>query len=290
MNIIIQGNLCASRGARVEARGSPMYEEPSHFSAFADSHKELDRLRLLEHEYDPSTIRHLTDLGVGHGWQCLEVGPGAGSVARWLGERVGRTGRVVGADIDPRFLGELDAPNIEVRRLDILRDELDAAAYDSAHCRFLLMHMADPEAVLRRMISALRPGGWILVEEPDHVSVEAVDDKHRLAELFNTAFRNRIRLLADAGIMDLRMGRSLPALMANVGLVDVANEGVARIARGGDTTSLVQVQTWAAIDDRLLRDGLFSEAESASTRHALEDPTFLYREQLMQAAWGRRPA
>ena len=91
------------------------------------------------------------------------------------------------ADIDPRFLGDLDGPNIEIRRLDIVRDELENAAYDLAHCRFLLMHMADPEAVLRRMMSALRPGGWVLAEEPDHVSVEAVDDKHPLAEQFNTA-------------------------------------------------------------------------------------------------------
>ena len=266
-----------------------MYEASSHFSAYVGSDEELERLRLLEDEYDPSTIRHLIDLGVSEGWRCLEVGPGAGSVASWLAERVGPTGRVVAADIDPRFLGDLDAPNLEIRRLDIMRDDLEAATYDLAHCRFVLMHMVDPEAVLRRMISGLRPGGWVLVEEPDHVSVEAVDDNHPLAERFNTAFRNRIRLLAETGIMDLRMGRSLPTLMSNAGLVDVANEGVARIARGGDRTSLVQAKTWAAIDDRLLRDGQFSEAESASTRQALEDTTFVYREQLMQAAWGRRP-
>jgi len=266
-----------------------MYEEPSHFSS-SDSRDELDRLRLLEHEYDPSTIRHLIDLGVREGWRCLEVGPGAGSIARWLGERVGSRGQVVAADIDPRFLGDLDVPNIEVRRLDIMRDELEVGSYDVVHCRFLLMHMPDPEAVLQRMISALRPGGWVLAEEPDHVSVEAVDAEHPRADAFNDAFRKRIRLLTDAGIMDLRMGRSLPTLFANVGLVDIANEGVARIARGGDTTSLVQVPTWAAIDDRLRRDGLFSDAESTNTRRALEDPTFMYREQLMQAAWGRRPA
>src|SRR3974390_2647157 len=40
-----------------------MYEVPSHFSTADDSHEELDRLRILEHEYDPSTIRHLIDLG-----------------------------------------------------------------------------------------------------------------------------------------------------------------------------------------------------------------------------------
>ena len=267
-----------------------MYQQHSHFVAAADPDGELERLRLLEREYDPSTIRHLIDLGVSDGWHCLEVGAGAGSIARWLGARVGPIGRVVAADIDPRFLSDLEGQNIEVRRVDILRDDLDPAAYNLAHCRFFLMHMTDPEGVLRRIVSALRPGGWVLAEEPDHVSMEAVDDKHPLAEKFNAAFRNRIRLLAEAGITDLRMGKWLPALMANIGLVDIGNEGVARIARGGDTTSLVQVKTWAAIDDRLLRDGLFSESESTCTKQALEDPAFLYREQLMQAVWGRRPA
>jgi hypothetical protein len=39
---------------------------------------ELNRLRLLERIFDPTTTRHLEMLGVAEGWNCLEVGAGAG--------------------------------------------------------------------------------------------------------------------------------------------------------------------------------------------------------------------
>ncbi len=45
---------------------------------------ERERLDLLERLSDPLSQRHLTALGIGQGWRCLEVGAGHGSVARWL--------------------------------------------------------------------------------------------------------------------------------------------------------------------------------------------------------------
>jgi ubiquinone/menaquinone biosynthesis C-methylase UbiE len=75
------------------------------------------------------------------GWRCLDVGAGAGSLGRWLAERVGPTGHVVAADIDPRFLGGLREPNVEVHRCDITRDAVEQNCYDLVHSRFLLMHM-----------------------------------------------------------------------------------------------------------------------------------------------------
>ena len=53
---------------------------------------ERERLALLTELADPITTRRLTDLGVGPGWRCLDVGAGDGSVARWLAGRVGPEG------------------------------------------------------------------------------------------------------------------------------------------------------------------------------------------------------
>jgi ubiquinone/menaquinone biosynthesis C-methylase UbiE len=65
----------------------------------------LARLRSLEDWLDPGTIRHLRARGAGAGWRCLEVGAGAGSVARWLSAAVGSGGDVLAirACQDPRF-------------------------------------------------------------------------------------------------------------------------------------------------------------------------------------------
>ena len=75
-----------------------------YFAADYEQSQERERLRRLEAMSDRTTIRALDTVGVGPGWHCLEVGAGGGSVARLLGERVGPTGRVVAADLDPRFL------------------------------------------------------------------------------------------------------------------------------------------------------------------------------------------
>src|ERR1700758_3786464 len=99
-----------------------MTSEPGtvgYFAADAEAGDELERLKLIEAAFDAHTFRHLDTIGVEIGWRCLEVGAGAGSVVRGLSERVGATGKVVAADIDPRFIGDLQQANIEVRRCDI---------------------------------------------------------------------------------------------------------------------------------------------------------------------------
>lgn len=129
------------------------------------------RLTALETWLDPGTIRHLEALGVVPGWHCLEVGAGGGSIAAWLGRRVGPAGRVLATDIDTRFLDTLDVPNLDVRRHDVVVDALPEASFDLVHTRLVLAHLPTRERALRRMVSALRPGGWPLAEEMDFVSV-----------------------------------------------------------------------------------------------------------------------
>ena len=173
-----------------------------YFAADAEADDELARLKLLEALCDPWTFRCLDGIGVRQGWRCLEVGAGAGSVVRWLSERVGSAGRVVAADLDPRFLGDLRAPNVEVRRCDITQDDIEPASYDLVHCRALLMHMNDPADVLRRMAAALRPGGWLVAEDADFGIVESLDPAHPLAEAFDSCFRARIEFLSATNVMD----------------------------------------------------------------------------------------
>lgn len=67
---------------------------------------ERRRLALIERCYDPITTSRLTQLGVGAGWRCLDVGAGGGSIARWLRDQVGPDGEVVAIDRTPAFFEE----------------------------------------------------------------------------------------------------------------------------------------------------------------------------------------
>jgi 2-polyprenyl-3-methyl-5-hydroxy-6-metoxy-1,4-benzoquinol methylase len=274
----------------LDSSHSKQVEDSRYFAAGTEHQEELARRRIGEAECDPLTVRYLADVGVGEGWRCLDVGAGAGSIVRWLSSRVGPDGAVVAADIDTRFLEDLDLGNVEVRRLDITQDDLEADSYDLIHCRWLLMHLDDPAAVLRRMARALRPGGWLLVEEADFRSCSAIDGAHPLANGFNAATQNRTTALRDSGIMDLHLGGSLPTLLADAGLADVSSEGVARIVQGGTPWSLYFQKTWKLVDDGLIENGVLTEADVAATRHAYDNPTFRFREHVNDAAWGRRPS
>lgn len=125
------------------------------------------RLQLLEGMLDGATTRHLSALGVGAGWRCLEVAGGAGSIARWLSDRVGPDGSVTAVDLEPRFLAEAARPNLEVHQLDVVTDPLPGTGYDLIHVRALLMHLAARDEVLAKLVAHLRPGGRLLVEEGD---------------------------------------------------------------------------------------------------------------------------
>src|SRR5215213_8379777 len=128
------------------------------------------RFNALAELYDPITTRHLDAIGVEEGWHCLEIGGGSGTIATWLAHRVTPSGRVLVTDIDPRHLtavGELRLPNLEVQRHDIAVDPLPERAFELIHERLVLIHVRDRAAALHTMVQALKPGGWLVVEDFD---------------------------------------------------------------------------------------------------------------------------
>ena len=128
---------------------------------------ESRRLQLFQQRLDPLTKRRVERLAVGPGAACLEVGGGRGSITRWLSELVGANGKVTATDLQLEFLTSIDAPNVEVLRHDLRTDTFPERWFDLIHARAVLMHIPDDPEILRRMVSWLRPGGWLLLEEPD---------------------------------------------------------------------------------------------------------------------------
>src|SRR5947209_5343690 len=73
-------------------------------------------------------------------------------------------------DIDERFLVEsaaLNQPMIEIQRHDIVTDPLPSRSFDLIHERLVLFHVPAREQALERMVSALKPDSWIVIEAFD---------------------------------------------------------------------------------------------------------------------------
>jgi SAM-dependent methyltransferase len=249
---------------------------------------ERERLTLLTEFADPITIRRLTDIGVQPGWRCLDVGAGEGSVARWLSGCVGPSGRVVATDLNPRFLVGHWLPNLVVRRHNILEDELETDQYDLVHCRCVLQHLSDPLLALRRLAEAVRPGGWLLVEEIDVGCLGAADSGHPRAPAFNRRIRALWGALRKSGPIDPHFGRRLPSLVEGCGLRELGHNGVTVTGRGGDPMAW-----FLRMSDRLLRDhlvaaGALTEADFTELARTFDDPSFWFVGVTLFGAWGRR--
>ena len=112
----------------------------------------------------------LQRLGVGPGWRCVDVGAGRGDVAIELGSIVGRDGRIYAVDVDPAArdaVAEAAAQYAQVIALTQSVEDLTLPEpVDLAYCRFLLLHVHDPLVALRSMVASVRPGGWVVVQEP----------------------------------------------------------------------------------------------------------------------------
>jgi SAM-dependent methyltransferase len=251
---------------------------------------ERERLALLTRLADPITTRRLTELGVGPGWRCLDVGAGDGSVARWLAGRVGPAGHVVATDLNPRFLVGHGLPNFEVRRHDILEDDLEAAHYDLIHCRAVLMHLPDPVRALRRLVNAVRPGGWLLVEEADgSTSFGAMNSRHPCAAGFDRSSRVLWSALKATETLDLDIGSRLPHLLAELGIREPSHDGVRLIGRGGDPLARFLQMTDGLFRGRIVAVGALTEADFDELDRAYGDPSFWFTGFTLFGAWGRRP-
>jgi SAM-dependent methyltransferase len=127
-------------------------------------------LGLRNDVYRRPLMTALDRLGLREGWRCVDVGAGGGDVSVALAEVVGRDGRVYAVDSDPRArdrVAQAAAASTQVVAITQAgEDLLLPEPVDLAFCRFLLLHVRDPLAVLTRMGAAVRPRGWVVAQEP----------------------------------------------------------------------------------------------------------------------------
>jgi SAM-dependent methyltransferase len=239
--------------------------------------------------FDPSTFRHMAALGLAPGWRCWEVGAGGSSVVRFLADRVGPEGRVLATDIDVSWAeAAASGPPVEVRRHDVAADPGPEGEFDLVHARLVLVHVTDRQASLDAMVAALRPGGWLFIEDADPAlqplsCLEELGPDQALANMLRTGFR---ALMAERGA-DLAYGRTLPRLLREAGLDEVGADAAFPVAL--PECALLETATITMIREQLVAHGVATEedierhlANVAAGRLDLAQPPMI-------AAWGRRP-
>lgn len=232
---------------------------------------------------DPIELAYLERLGVHSGWRCLEVGCGNGSISRALAKIVAPAGHVVASDIDLACIATLEAPGLEVRRINILQDEIEEASYDLVIARALLHHLTPARKALERMVAALKPGGALLSIEPDMLPCTVV-----APDSMRAFWQGWLKWSADAGI-DYFIGRKIPVLLDSLGLRDIAGEGNTAHFNGSSNWATYWIETMRELEPSLLESNHVNSRMLEEFRACYRDPHYWTSVITFVANWGWKP-
>jgi len=158
-----------SAATRRPARHNPAY-------VLATGEAAAYRLRILHNLYGPGTHRALKAAGLKRGMRVADLGCGVGMVTALLARLVGPQGVAVGIDYSGEQLAQArqqakkSGGNMAFVEASATETGLASDTFDLVYCRFLLLHLPQPELALREMLRLLKPGGVLLCEDGDLTS------------------------------------------------------------------------------------------------------------------------
>jgi SAM-dependent methyltransferase len=254
---------------------------------------ELERLQLQSRVWEPSGRRLLEEIGDGHGARALDVGCGVLGWLRILSEWVGKDGEVTGTDVDDamlsaadRFVTEEVLRNVGLVKDDLFASELEPDSFDLVHARYEICPLGRGREQMETYVRLARPGGTIVLEDPDtgswHFNPPA-PALQKLIELIKEAFR------LSGG--DWEAGRQHLDLLREFDIEGNVRAEVVALEPGHPYLRL-PLQFATSLEERLVRlvtadelDELRNEGEAELQEPGRWGTTFT----LLQC-WGRCPA
>jgi SAM-dependent methyltransferase len=250
-----------------------------------DHHREgeRDRLDLMSRLLDPMHRRHIEQLGIGPGARTLEVGCGNGSISAWLAERVAPAGRAVAVDLDLSLV-DVDMPSLELRQADIVAGPVEPRDFDLVTARAVLHHVASAEAAIANLVASLRPGGAILLIEPDFLPVSVAEPSDVRA-----FWEGWLAWSRREGI-DYLIGRRLPAALATLGMESVEATAETALYNGGSPWAEYWRLTVIELRGRLVASGELDDRSIDAFLGHLADPAWWTQTIAFTAVRARAPA
>jgi trans-aconitate 2-methyltransferase len=141
---------------------------------FQDTDRAARRLQVLADVFAPSSRAFMQDSVSGVPQLAVDLGCGPGYTTRLLVDAT-RCVRAIGLDNAEYFL-TLARRNATARmsfvRHDVTQVPFPIEQSDLISCRFLLTHLREPQSVIERRATRLRPQGLLLLEEVEWIQTE----------------------------------------------------------------------------------------------------------------------
>lgn len=189
-----------------------------------------------DHWWDPEFVSVvLNRWGVTRCQKILDVGCGVGHWGRVLLPHLSPTSKVIGLDREAEWVEQATAVaktlgiagRVQYRLGDATQIPFADGDFDLVTCQTVLIHMADPCAAIREMLRVLKPGGQLLVAEPNNLASTQVVGSTRFHEPIEQRLAmTRFQMICERGKESLGEGNNsigdlIPGLFAEAGLEHV---------------------------------------------------------------------
>ncbi len=231
-----------------------------------DSRVEAARLRAQARLWDPVAHALFDRLGVRPGWKVLEVGPGQGSLHLELRRRIG--GPADAVERSERFAAHLEAACARdglgqgtIWRCDLADAPLPAARYHLIFARWVFLFLPDPEAHLRQLARALRPGGVLAIQDYHRETLALIP---RPPEWNDFLAADRALFASQGG--DASIADRLPEMFRRAGLEVTTVEPEIKCGHPGSATWTWVTNYFMSVMDQLQQLRPFTPAKAARLR------------------------
>jgi SAM-dependent methyltransferase len=140
--------------------------------------------------------------------------------------------------------------------------------FDLVTARAVLHHLSNPEATMANMIASLRPGGALLLIEPDFLPVSVAEP----ADV--QAFWDGWLAWARERGIDYMVGRTLAPRLAALGLIPISGTAESAIYNGGSSWADYWIQTITELRHELIGSGKIDDVRADAFLRYCADPSW----------------
>lgn len=250
-----------------------------------------NRLRILHNVYGPGARQVLERAGIQRGMRVADLGCGTGMTTQLIAELVGPGGTVVGVDYSAaqvdqaRALLPANLTNVSFVEASATDTELPRESFDLVYCRFLLIHLTEPELALREMHELLKPNGIIVCEDGDLSSADS--EPPSKLKSFSDLFGG----LGPKWGVDYTLGRRLLSMVQSANFSDPEIMLNQPVFTQGENKRLLELSV-AEAGPAFVAAGLITSEELEETlvemRRLADDQTVLALMPRMSQVWARK--
>jgi SAM-dependent methyltransferase len=131
---------------------------------------------------------------------------------------------------------------------------VEPGTFDLVTARAVLHHVPNAEAAMANMVASLRPGGALLLIEPDFLPVSIAEPSDV------RAFWNGWLAWSRERGIDYTIGRTLAPRLAALGLIEISGTAETAIYNGGSCWADYWIPTITELRNDLIRSGKVNEA------------------------------